>query len=125
MNENRIEGAEKVALGKFESAAGEALGDSTMEARGGVRELAGHIQEAAGSVQDVLGRVASGTVTAVSKATETYGRVAGAAQDISRRVEEEPYLAVGVAAVIGLLLGLLLWGRGPKIIYVKPRVSRA
>ena len=122
MNENKTEGAAKVAMGRFESAVGEALGDGEMRARGGARRVEGHVQEAAGSVQETLGDVADQARAAVAKASDAYGRVSGAARDIAQRVEDQPYAAVGVAAAIGLLVGLLIAGRGPKVVYVKPRV---
>ena len=121
MNENKTDGAAKVAMGRFESAVGEALGDGEMQVRGGARRVEGHVQEAAGSVQDVLGDMADQARAAVAKAGDTYGRVSGAARDIAQRVEDQPYAAVGVAAAIGLLVGLLIAGRGPKVVYVKPR----
>lgn len=121
MNENKTEGAAKIAMGRFESAVGEALGDGEMQARGGARRVEGHVQEAAGSVQDALGDVADQARVAVAKASDAYGRVSGAARDIGQRVENQPYAAVGVAAAIGLLVGLLIAGRGPKVVYVKPR----
>ena len=121
MNENKAEGAAKVAMGRFESAAGEVLGDGEMQARGGARKVEGHVQEAAGSVQDALGDVADQARAAVAKASDAYGRVSDTARDIAKRVEEQSYVAVGLAAAIGLLVGLLIAGRGPKVVYVKPR----
>lgn len=91
MNENRAEGAAKVVTGKFERVVGGVFGDEKMQVRGGFREGAGHVQEAAGS------------------------------HDIARTIENRPFVAVTVAAAMGLLAGLLIAGRGPKIVYVKPR----
>lgn len=121
MNENQSDGAAKVALGEFESAVGEAVGDDRMQASGIVRQVSGHAQEAVGTVQDVLGKVAGQAKAAASTASEAYGRVSDTARDISRRVEEQPFLSLAFAAGVGLLVGLLIAGRGPKIVYVKPR----
>ena len=121
MNENKTDGAAKVAMGRFESAAGDALGDDEMRARGDARRVEGHVQETAGSVQDALGDVADEARAAFAKASDAYGRVSSAARDIAQKVEEQPFAAVGVAAAIGLLVGLLIAGRGPKVVYVKPR----
>jgi ElaB/YqjD/DUF883 family membrane-anchored ribosome-binding protein len=125
MNENKTEGAAKVVVGKLESAAGEVLGDGELQARGNLRQVGGHVQEVAGSVQEALGQAAGQARAAVSKATDAYGRASDTAHDIARRVEpfvdEQPYVALGLAAAVGLLVGLLIAGRGPKIVYVRPR----
>ncbi len=125
MQDNKTDGAENVVLGKFEVAAGEVLGDSEMQLRGAGRQAGGYIQEAAETVQEALGDVADRARAAAARASQAYDRVSNAAQSIADRVdpfvEERPYLAVGLAAALGLLVGVLIAGRGPKIIYVKPR----
>lgn len=121
MTDNKTEGAAKVALGKFESAAGEVLGDAELQVRGGVRQAGGHVQEAAGSVQETLGQVADQARAAVSKASDVYGRASEGAHDAAQWVEEQPFVAMGLAAAVGLLAGLLIAERRPRIIYVKPR----
>jgi uncharacterized protein YjbJ (UPF0337 family) len=122
MNENKIEGEAKVVLGKFESAVGEALGDEALQARGDVRQFGGRIQEAAGSVQEAFGQAADQAKAVVSKASDAYGRASDAAHDIAQRVEDRPFVSLALAAGVGLLVGLLIAGRGPKIVYVRPRV---
>ncbi|HEY5107833.1 MAG TPA: hypothetical protein VII73_13875 [Caulobacteraceae bacterium] len=125
MQDNKTDGAENVVLGKFEAAAGEALGDGEMQLRGAGRQAGGYIQEAAETVQDALSEVADRARAVAARASQAYGQVSDAAQGIAGRidpfVEERPYLAVGLGAAVGLLVGLLIAGRGPKIIYVKPR----
>jgi len=121
MNENQSEGAAKVVLGEFETAAGEAFGDDRLQASGIVRQVSGHAQEAVGSVQEVLGKVADQARAAASTASEAYGRASDAARDLSQRVEEQPFVSLALAAAVGLLVGLLIAGRGPKIVYVRPR----
>jgi uncharacterized protein YjbJ (UPF0337 family) len=122
MNENQIEGAAKVIGGKFQRVAGDVLDDPRMRAGGAVREGVGHVQETAGSVQEVLGQAVDHALSAATKASDVYGQVSGSARDIVRNIEEKPLLAVVMATAAGLLAGLLLGGRGPKVIYVKPRV---
>jgi uncharacterized protein YjbJ (UPF0337 family) len=122
MNDNKTEGAAKVALGRFESAVGEALGDEALQTRGGARQVGGRVQEAVGSVQDALGQAAETTRAAVTRASDAYGRVSHTARGLARRVEDQPFAAVAVATAIGLLAGLLIAERRPRIIYVKPRV---
>ena len=51
---------------------------------------------------------------------EAKARVATAKARVDPMVREQPYVALGVAATVGLLAGLLLAGRGPKVIYIKP-----
>ncbi|MDQ2860544.1 MAG: hypothetical protein M3T55_07445 [Pseudomonadota bacterium] len=121
MNENKATGAAKVVLGKFESAAGEALGDPEMEARGGLRQAGGYAQEAAGTVEDVLEGVADRAKAAAATLSDAYDRVSDTARGIGRRVEDRPYMSVGVGVAVGLLVGLIMASRGPKVIYVKPR----
>ena len=122
MNENRVEGAAKVVGGRFQRAAGELLDDREMQVRGGVREGVGHVQEAAGTAQEVLEEAVGHVKSAASTAGKVYGGVSGFARDVTKTIEERSYLAVAVAAAIGLLAGLLIAGRGPRVIYVKPRV---
>jgi ElaB/YqjD/DUF883 family membrane-anchored ribosome-binding protein len=125
MTEIKADGAANVALGKFESAAGEALGDEEMHLRGMGRQVGGHVQEAAGVVKATLEEVAEQASAAFSMASDAYRRVSQTAQGIARRVdpfvEQRPYVALCLAAAGGLFVGLLIAGRGPKVIYVKPR----
>jgi ElaB/YqjD/DUF883 family membrane-anchored ribosome-binding protein len=121
MNENKIEGAAKVGLGKFESAIGNALGDGELQVRGGARQIDGRVQQAAGSVEEVLGQAAGRAKEAVSKATDTFARATDAAHVTARRIEDHPFSAMAIATFVGLLAGLLIAERRPRIIYVKPR----
>jgi uncharacterized protein YjbJ (UPF0337 family) len=122
MNENRVEGAAKVVGGRFQRAAGEVLEDRDMQVRGGVREGIGHVQETAGAAQDILEEAAGHVKSAASTAGKLYGGVSDFAREVANTIEERSYLSVAAAAAIGLLVGLLIAGRGPKVIYVKPRV---
>ena len=122
MNENRVEGAAKVVGGRFQRAAGELLDDREMQVRGGVRAGVGHVQETAGAAQEILEEAVGHVKSAATTAGKVYGGVSGFARDVTQTIEERSYLAVAVAAAIGLLAGLLIAGRGPRVIYVKPRV---
>ena len=59
-----------------------------------------------------------------SRAAAAYDRARASARNVQQRVDplvhERPYAAIGIAACAGLFLGLLL-GRGPKVIYLRPR----
>jgi uncharacterized protein YjbJ (UPF0337 family) len=121
MNENRVEGAAKVVGGRFQRAAGEVLEDPEMKVRGSVREGIGHVQETAGAAQDILEEAAGHVKSAAVTASKVYDSVSDLARDVARTIEERSYLSVAAAAAIGLLVGLLIASRGPKIIYVKPK----
>ncbi len=75
------------------------------------------IGEAASYVTDAANR-------ASAQAKDLYGDVAGRARQIAETVDPyvkgKPYATMGLVAVVGLLVGLLLAGRGPKVIYVEP-----
>ncbi len=55
MSENRIAGAAKKAGGAIEEAAGKAVGNPTMEARGAANKAAGTVQNKVGKAQDAVG----------------------------------------------------------------------
>ena len=125
MNENRIEGAAKIVVGEVESAAGATYDDVEMRVRGAARQVDGHVQEVLGSIQETLEDVADHAKSVVSTAGDAYGRISDAANDVAWKVDpfvhERPYIALALCTAVGLLAGLLFAGRGPKIVYVRPR----
>lgn len=129
MNEDQIEGAVKNGTGKMESFAGNLTGDDKLKAKGEGRQIEGRIQDAVGSVHETIDKVASQAKAAAStvnsQASEVYGRVSETAQTVAAKVnpfiEEQTYAALGIAAAAGLLAGLLIASRGPKVIYLKSR----
>jgi ElaB/YqjD/DUF883 family membrane-anchored ribosome-binding protein len=97
----------------------------------------GKIQDASDKTQDAIDKSAAAAVEKVSdladrastlvaevgvRAQDAYSRAADRAQDaadiIDPFVQERPYAALAIAAGIGVVAGLLLAGRGPKVIYV-------
>ena len=124
MNENEFEGGAKTEAGKLESLAGEALGDRRLEAEGDRLRFEGGLQEAVGSVQQGIGQVADQAKEALAKTRDAYRRVSEAARDAADKVDpfvrEQPFTALCLAAAAGLLVGLLMAGRGSKIVYLKP-----
>lgn len=129
MNENTVEGALQNGAGKVESAAGEALDNPGLTAKGEVRQFAGKAQSAAGEAEETLRDTVdyvNGVLNRLkTQADELYGQAAERVRKVAGQVEpmvkERPYVALGAVAAAGLLAGLLLAGRGPRVIYVKPR----
>ena len=129
MNENDIEGAVRKGAGKAQSIAGEVLDDPRMELEGDLRQLDGGVQEMIGQVQDAIADAADSVAATAAKVGErartTYAdvtiRVQRVADQVDPFVKAQPYAALAVAALGGLMLGLIYGGRGPKIVYVRPR----
>ena len=113
--DNTGEGAAKIAVGEVERAFGEALGDGEMQARGVVLEVEGRVQKA-------FGRVADETRAAVAQVTDVYGRASDTVYAVAERIRERPLVALTLAGAAGFLLGHLVGGRGPRVVYVKPRI---
>jgi ElaB/YqjD/DUF883 family membrane-anchored ribosome-binding protein len=76
-----------------------------------IGEAAGYVSEAAsrasGQVKDLYGEVSD--------------RARRVAQTVDPYVKGKPYATMGLVAVAGLLAGLIMAGRGPKVIYVEPK----
>ena len=129
MNENTTEGGVKAGLGKIEDRLGHAVGSDDLQAKGASTQVEGQAQKTIGSAQEAVSQVAEGAKAAVSKASEQardlYGRaqdkVQGVTDTVDPFVRERPYASLGIAAAAGLVVGLLLAGRGPSVVYVKPR----
>jgi ElaB/YqjD/DUF883 family membrane-anchored ribosome-binding protein len=87
MSESTIKGAAKTVGGRIEAAAGVLSGDPKTELNGRLRELTG-------------------------TAEKSFGEVVDAAEDAAGKVrdfvEQEPWKAVAVAGVVGLLIGLMV-----------------
>ena len=87
MVDSTIKGAAKQAAGRIEGAAGVLTGDAATEINGRIRELAGVAEKSFGDVVDI--------------AEDSAAKV----RDF---VEEEPWKAVAIAGVVGLLIGLVV-----------------
>jgi ElaB/YqjD/DUF883 family membrane-anchored ribosome-binding protein len=97
----------------------EAIQDAADKVTGAIDDTA---ETAADKVLDAADKASAFVAEAGARAQEAYRSAAGRAQDVADTidpfVQERPYLAVAIAAGIGLVVGLLLAGNGPKIIYV-------
>jgi len=135
MSEYQTDGAPNYGAGKSGSAT--RTGSDIAALSGAADKATGTIQSAAGKVQDAIdegaetasdkvSEIADRASEFVSKAGErvqdVYSRAAeqaqGVADTIDPFVQERPYAALAIAAGIGVVVGLLMAGRGPKIIYV-------
>lgn len=129
MNENNIEGSAKTGFGKLEAVAGDAVGDSRMQAKGSARQAEGKTLDAVGSIQETVGQVAGQAKDAVSKITgqakDAYGKAGQQAKAVGDKVEpyvkERPYAALAIAGAAGFIFARVFSRGGPKVIYVKPR----
>ena len=130
MNTDGIEGAVKNGVGKAERVAGDVLDNPGLAAKGAAKQVEGNTQVAAGKAQEALNEAIEKIGGLVARlrdhANELYGQAQDRAHKVADQVDpyihEKPYQAVGVALTVGLLTGLLIAGRGPKVIVVKPRV---
>lgn len=87
MVDSTIKGAANEAVGRVEGAAGILSGDKSTELNGRIRELTGAAEKSFGEVVDI--------------AEDSAAKV----RDF---VEQEPWKAVAVAGVLGLLVGLVV-----------------
>ncbi|MEO8927559.1 MAG: CsbD family protein [Caulobacteraceae bacterium] len=98
MDQNRIDGALKEGVGRARDAYGGAVGDLGVQARGKVDEVSGAAQN-------------------------LYGQALDQARDIAGRagdmVADRPYAALGVAAIAGLAIGLMLRAGDRRVVYIR------
>lgn len=87
IDETRAEGMANTTAGKVQDAIGALRGDLRMQAEGKIRQVRGAAQQA-------YGKVSEQAVVTRSQADEF--------------IRNKPYEAVGIAAGIGLIIGLLI-----------------
>jgi len=102
---------------------------------GGAEGLQAKATKARATIEDVTDKVTAGVSRAGDQASETvaklsdgaveaYDRAYASARKVSETidpfVQERPYAALGIAAALGMFVGLLLTARGPKVVYVRP-----
>ena len=136
MSNTGAEGLERKAkngIDRAESAASAAVDEAGAKVKGEAREFADRAADradgASGSAKAAIGKAADRARAAVTdfgdRAGDAYQLFRARAQDITETVDpfvrESPYLAVGVAALAGVILGALLFGGGSRVVYLKPR----
>ena len=127
MSKESLEGQVRSGIGQAEKIVGQAIGDKATAARGAYDDAAGKAQAALGSAKDAVNESVnavsaldlSGVRNEITKLAQTVpdlaqkqvssGRdqVVGAveAADVETRIKKNPWAAVAIAALIGLLLG--------------------
>jgi uncharacterized protein YjbJ (UPF0337 family) len=110
MDENRIAGVAQQGVGHVEDAWGGLAGDAGLQAEGKARQVGGKIQDLYGQAKDALrdrlGERGHQAVQRIDEAVALIGR--------------KPLAAVGVAAFVGLTLGLAAnAGRSTRVVYVR------
>jgi ElaB/YqjD/DUF883 family membrane-anchored ribosome-binding protein len=76
-------------------------------------------------IGEAANQISDAAMRASHQAKDLYGEVTDKARRVAQQVDPyvkgKPYATMGMVAVAGLLLGLLMAGRGPKVIYVEPK----
>ncbi|MEO8813100.1 MAG: CsbD family protein [Caulobacteraceae bacterium] len=117
MDENRIEGAVKQGIGHAQDALGGGTGDAGLQARGKWNQVEGSAQNLYGKAMDQVRDLAKELSEQARDLAEQGRALADQAKD---KISDQPYAAVGIAAVAGLVLGMLLsGGRGSKVVYLR------
>jgi uncharacterized protein YjbJ (UPF0337 family) len=107
MSEDQIRGAATDGLGHLQDVAGGLVGDDKLQ-------LKGKLNRAKGAAQQAYGKVKGKAAEAKAKADVAYARAKrsarGSVNDLEGRARENPLAAMGAAAAVGLLVGLILGG---------------
>jgi ElaB/YqjD/DUF883 family membrane-anchored ribosome-binding protein len=87
-----------------------------------VREIGAKVQKtadkAASQISDKVSQATEKTVEAYDVAARKAKQVA---ETVDPFVREKPYAAIGAVLGVGVVIGMLLAARSPKVIYIKPR----
>jgi uncharacterized protein YjbJ (UPF0337 family) len=116
MASDRIEGSIKTGVGRLQDGAGGLTGDLGLQTRGKLNETAGFVQDLVGQAKDrfadVAGsakdRVAAPLGAVQSLVRTNLERNEDRLDEIKALVVKNPLAAVGIAAVVGIVLGLFL-----------------
>jgi ElaB/YqjD/DUF883 family membrane-anchored ribosome-binding protein len=97
---------------------------STDSPNGAAEDVEAAVGRAKRTINDAADRVADALSKAADQIAARYDAVTARAQRSLRKtvdpfVEERPYAALGLAFAAGIVIGVLLFGRAPKVIYLK------
>jgi ElaB/YqjD/DUF883 family membrane-anchored ribosome-binding protein len=128
MDESNIERDMKGAGDSAKSKVGEVIDKPGLQAEVDALKAEGATDDFIETVRKALAQAAERASTKTAKvrdrARDAYGNVSDLGQKVAGYVDpfvqNEPYVALGLAAATGLLLGLLIAGRGPKMVYIRP-----
>jgi len=98
MSDQQIEGLAREGVGRVKDSAGGLIGDARLQAKGKVDEAVGAVQRTFGDVQDQAGRLFG----------EAQARGVEARDEVDAFVRRSPWVAVAIAAGIGIAAGLAL-----------------
>ena len=107
---------------------GSAAYDGGPDAAGATRKLADKAKSVGAAAQDRLEQAADGVTEAAAKAQakakDLFDKASVRVRDVAGKVDpvvkDKPYVTLGVALGVGVVAGLLMGGRGPKVIEVRP-----
>ena len=127
MSKESLEGQVRSGIGQAEKIVGQAIGDKATAAQGVYDDAAGKAQAALGSAKDAINESVnavsaldlSGVRDEITKLAQTVSdlaqkqvsagrdQVVGAveAADVEARIKKNPWAAVAIAALVGLLIG--------------------
>ena len=79
-----------------------------------ISEMELRAAEAKGAARDFVDR-------ATNRAGDAYATAREIAEAVDPFVKDRPYATLVLAVIAGVIIGGLFLGRGPRVIYVKPR----
>jgi len=113
--DDQVVGVAKQGLGRVQDAIGGLTGDAALQGKG-------KINEAAGAAQHAFGEAKSSLLEAVDEIVGgVRGELHAQLDTVEGYVAARPLQALGLAAGVGLLLGLLLRGRSHTVYTRAPR----
>jgi uncharacterized protein YjbJ (UPF0337 family) len=98
MSDQQIEGLAREGVGRVKDSAGALVGDARLQAKGKVDEAVGAVQRTFGDVQGQAERLFG----------EAQARGVEARDEVDAFVRRSPWIAVAIAAGIGIAAGLAL-----------------
>lgn len=124
MSSQDIEGAAGAKIGQAETAADAAVEGVGQRVKDEARHFAARTETLAADARHAIDRAAGQARAAAASAADVYANARGRARAVSDAVDpfvrESPYQAVLLGVVAGLILGVLLFARPPRTIYVRP-----
>lgn len=114
--EYKAANSDLTGTGSFDKPAREGGEETRRVIEGIADKVSEHVAAAGDQASAAVEKVADGASSAYERAASGAHK---AADTIEPLVQERPYAALGIAAGIGIVLGLLIAGRGPKVVYVR------